>query len=357
MTGLRIGVVGLRFGGDFVPIYRDHPDVADVAIADTDPSATARVAERHGITSTFSSLEALLDAVDAVHVATPVRFHVDHVLAVLAAGKHCASAVPMATDFDGIRRIIAAQQAAGRNYMMMETMVFGREYFFVRDLHARGELGPLSFLRGMHLQNLDGFPRYWYGYPPLKYATHALSPLLALADARVVSAHALGSGLLTAERRGDFDNPFPTETALFRLDKDGLTAEVTVSFFQLGRAYQEGFQVYGQEAGVEWPQLESEPLTVFRLEDPESSRRGRGARIERLHPPERTDLLPPELHPFAGGGHSGAHPHLVHEFVRSIVEERAPLVDARTAARWTAPGIAGHESAILGGQPVEVPDF
>jgi hypothetical protein len=173
----------------------------------------------------------------------------------------------------------------------------------------------------------------------------------------VVSAHALGSGLLTPERRGDFDNPFPTETALFRLDKDGLTAEVTVSFFQLGRAYQEGFQVYGQEAGVEWPQLEGDELTVFRLNDPTSSRRGRGVSVERVHAPDRPDLLPAELHPFVRGGHSGAHPHLVHEFVRSIVEQRSPLVDARTAARWTAPGIAGHESAMLEGQPVEVPDF
>jgi predicted dehydrogenase len=299
----------------------------------------------------------LLPAVDAVHVATPVRFHVDHVTAVLAAGRHCASAVPMATSVEGLRTIIAAQEASGRNYMMMETMVFGREFLYVRDLYERGELGPLSFLRGFHLQNLDGFPRYWYGYPPLKYATHALSPLLALASARVVSAHALGSGLLTDDRRGDFDNPFPTETALFRLDKDGLTAEVTVSFFQLGRAYQEGFHIYGQEGGVEWPQLEGGELTVFRLNDADPSRRGRGARVERMHAPDRPDLLPPELHPFLHGGHSGAHPHLVHEFVRSIVEERPARVDARTAARWTAPGIAGHESALLGGQPVEVPDF
>jgi predicted dehydrogenase len=357
VTGLRIGVVGLRFGSDFVPIYRSHPDVTDVAIADTDAEAVARVATTHGISATYSSLDALVDAVDAVHVATPVRFHVDHVTAVLEAGRHCASAVPMATSFDGLRQIIAAQEASGRNYMMMETMVFGREFFFVRDLYHRGELGPLSFLRGMHLQNLDGFPRYWYGYPPLHYATHALSPLLALADARVVSAHALGSGLLTPDRRGDFDNPFPSETALFRLGKDGLTAEVTVSFFQLGRAYQEGFHIYGQEAAVEWPQLESEPLTVFRLHAHDPAGRGRGASIERVTPPDRTDLLPPELHGFVHGGHSGSHPHLVHEFVRSIVEERPPYVDARTAALWTAPGIAGHESALLGGQPVDVPDF
>jgi predicted dehydrogenase len=360
MSGIRVGVAGLRFGAEFVPLYLGHPDVASVAICDADPGMLARTAEAHGIAgdATFGSVDDLLaaDVVDAVHIATPVRFHVEQSLAVLSAGKHCACAVPMATDLDGIRRILAAQRAAGTTYMMMETMVFGREYFYTRDLYERGELGPLSYLRGMHLQNLDGFPRYWYGYPPLTYATHALSPLLALSGARVTKAHALGSGRLAPDRTGDFDNPFPTETALFRLDRDDLAAEVTVSFFQLGRAYQEGFCVYGQEAGVEWPQVsEDEGLAVFRLDPQSPERRGRGSRLERVRPPHRFDLLPPELR--VDSGHSGAHPHLVHEFVRSIVEGRPPLVDAVTAATWTAPGIVGHASAMRGGEPLDVPDF
>jgi len=48
---------------------------------------------------------------------------------------------------------------------------------------------------------------------------------------------------------------------------------------------------------------------------------------------------------------------MIHEFVRSIVEERPPIVDAVTAARWTAVGICAHESAMKGGEPVDVPSF
>jgi predicted dehydrogenase len=128
VSGIRVGVAGLRFGAEFVPLYLGHPDVASVAICDADPGMLARTAEAHGIggDATFGSVADLLaaDVVDAVHIATPVRFHVEQALAVLSAGKHCASAVPMATDLDGIRRILAARQAAGTNYMMMETMVF-----------------------------------------------------------------------------------------------------------------------------------------------------------------------------------------------------------------------------------------
>jgi hypothetical protein len=58
-----------------------------------------------------------------------------------------------------------------------------------------------------------------------------------------------------------------------------------------------------------------------------------------------------------GGGHHGSHPHMVHEFVRSIVEGRRAAIDSRTAANWTAAGICAHESAMRGGENVTIPEF
>jgi hypothetical protein len=58
-----------------------------------------------------------------------------------------------------------------------------------------------------------------------------------------------------------------------------------------------------------------------------------------------------------GGGHHGSHPHLVHEFVQSIMEKRAPAIDAVTAANWTAAGICAHKSAMNGGIEISIPSF
>lgn len=69
------------------------------------------------------------------------------------------------------------------------------------------------------------------------------------------------------------------------------------------------------------------------------------------------DESTPHLSFLQGGGHGGSHPHLVHEFVSSIVEGRKPTIDAVTAANWTASGICAHESAMRGGDAVEVPEF
>ena len=45
------------------------------------------------------------------------------------------------------------------------------------------------------------------------------------------------------------------------------------------------------------------------------------------------------------------------EFVRSIVEQRRPAIDAVTAGNWTAAGICAHESAMHSGQEVIIPAF
>jgi hypothetical protein len=46
---------------------------------------------------------------------------------------------------------------------------------------------------------------------------------------------------------------------------------------------------------------------------------------------------------------------MAHEFVRAIVEQREAAVDAVTAANWTMTGICAHESAMRGGERIEIP--
>lgn len=348
---MRIAIVGLRFGAEFVPIYRAHPDVTEVVGCDPSPEARARF----GPGRVIDDFERLLDdpTIDAVHVCTPVHFHVPMTLAALAAGKHVACAVPMATTLDDLRRVLDAVRRSGRRYMMMETAVYTREFLYAREL----DLGRLTFLRGSHIQDIEGLPDYWRGYPFMLYATHAVAPLLALAETRAARAVGLGSGTLRDDLVAYEGNRFPLETALFRLHDSDLAAEVTGSFFMNARPYVESFSVYGDRRGFEWEQDWDGGHRLFTMEPYAPGMRGRPVRTETVVPPFRPDLLPPEIASFAEGPHGGSHPHLVHEFVRSVVEDRPPRVDAVTAADWTAPGICAHLSALRDGEPVTVPSF
>ena len=56
-------------------------------------------------------------------------------------------------------------------------------------------------------------------------------------------------------------------------------------------------------------------------------------------------------------GHSGSHQFLVDDFVKACIEEKTPVNNVWDAARYVLPGIIAHDSALLGGALLEVPDF
>jgi len=370
---IRVAVVGLGFGAEFVPIYLDHPDVESVAICDTNPERLKKVAGKFGIKRHFHDVEELVrsDEYDAIHLISGIPDHARQTIAVLKSGKHCACTVPMATSIADLQAIIAAKREARRNYMMMETAVYTRQFLYAMELREKSEFGRIQFLRGAHYQDMEGWPPYWAGLPPMWYSTHAVSPLLALANTRATTVRCLGSGEMRKELRKLYGNPYPVETAIFQLATPGLAAEVTRSLFHCARPYMESFTVYGEDACYEW-QMENEPPMLFRM-SPVVPGKARTQTVERPEPPDRADLLPPPVGRYTkrfvygeddkhlsfkqGGGHHGSHPHMVHEFVRSIIEQREPRIDAITAANWTAAGICAHESAMAGGGEVIVPEF
>lgn len=356
-TQTRIAVVGLNFGSSFVEIYHKHPNVEYVGICDTDMQKIEQVSQQHGITRTHSSIQEVLDSpdYDAVHLCTPIPTHAQLTLDVLNAGKHCACTVPMGTTLEELRQIVYTAETRRKNYMMMETAVYTSFYLMVKERIARGEFGNVQFLRGYHYQDMENWPSYWRGLPPMHYATHAIAPLLAISNTRAAKVHCFGSGYMREELVSQYGNPFPIECAIFELDKPGLCAEVTRSLFHTAKQAIESFSVYGEKASFDWP---IDGPVLFRLDEQEKSIFGSNAYIrEKVEPMDFGHLLPVEIAHLTRGGHHGSHPHLIHEFVRSIVEHRSPSIDAKTAANWTAAGICAHQSAMNGGQAVIIPTF
>ncbi|MBT3376028.1 MAG: Gfo/Idh/MocA family oxidoreductase [Lentisphaerae bacterium] len=370
---IRVAVVGLGFGAEFVPIYLAHPDVASVTICDGNATRLSGVAERFGIKETFADIGEVIQSeeIDAVHLVSGIPDHAKHALAVMASGKHCACTVPMATSLEDLQAIVDLQRKSGLNYMMMETAVYTRPFLYAMELRDNGEFGRVQFLRGAHYQDMEGWPPYWAGLPPMWYATHAISPLLALAKSRAVKVHCFGSGEMREELRKPYGNPYPVEAAIFKLESPGLSVEVTRSLYHCARPYMESFTVYGEDACYEW-QMEDEHPMLFRM-SPVVQGQARALTVERPEPPDRADQLPSSVGRFTkrfvygenekhlsfeqGGGHHGSHPHMVHEFVRSIVEQRRPWIDAVRAAHWTAAGICAHQSAMNDGAGTVIPAF
>jgi predicted dehydrogenase len=362
---IRIALAGLGFGAEFIPIYQAHPDAEIAAICQRSPDKLNAIGDAFGIERRYTDYEALLQDpdIDAVHINTPIPDHAPQSIMALRAGKHVACTVPMATSIDDMREIVALSASTGKKYMMMETVVYSREFLFVREMYEKGELGRVQFLRASHQQEMAGWPGYWEGLPPMHYATHCVGPVLALTgdEADVVSC--VGSGRIDEKLIGVYGSPFAVESCQIQYRNSDLAGEVTRSLFNTARQYRESFEVYGSEKSFEWPLIEGEPCVIHTGETP-----------ERVEVPDFSHLLPDPIRRFTtqgvydsdanqhlsftqGSGHGGSHPHLAHEFLRALIEDRDPMPNARQSANWTAVGILAHESALDGGRQRQLPEF
>ncbi|AMV28176.1 Alpha-N-acetylgalactosaminidase [Gemmata sp. SH-PL17] len=369
---VNVAIVGLGFGSEFIPIYQAHPDAEMYAICRRNKAELEACGAKFGIPKErrYTDFEAMLKDpnIDAVHINSPIPDHGPQTIAALKAGKHVACTVPMATKKEEIKEIIELQRKTGKVYMMMETVVYAREYLFAKDLYDRGVLGRIQFLRGSHQQDMDGWPGYWPGLPPMWYATHCVSPCLAilsdpakgkLALAESVVCH--GSGRIREEFIPIYGSPFAIETATFKIKDSDVCAEVTRSLYDTARQYRESFDVTASNVSFEWQQVEGEDPVLHMRGLPEHQI------PRRVKVPDFAGRLPDPIRKFTGaihdathlsfvqgGGHGGSHPHLVHNFLMAVTGKQPAFPDAPTSANWTLVGICAHESA-LSGDRVKIP--
>lgn len=370
---VRVAIIGLGFGTEFIPIYQNHPDAEMYAICRRNQAELNKVGDKFGIKNRYTDVAKLLEDpnVDAIHINSPIPDHAAQTLAGLKAGKHVACTVPMATTIDECRQSIELQRKVGKVYMMMETVVYAREYLFVKEMYDKGELGRIQFIRGSHQQDMEGWPSYWPGLPPMWYATHCVSPCLAILGKDGKQAHAEsvvchGSGRIREDLIKKYGSPFAIESATFKIRDTDLAAEVTRSLFDTARQYRESFDVYGSKRSFEWQQWENEEPTIHEIGKPEPEI------PRRVKVPDYASRLPEGIRRFTqpaaiqdadhlsflqGGGHGGSHPHLAHAFIEAVLGRRPALPDAPTSANWTMVGLCAHESAMKGAEKVKIPVF
>jgi predicted dehydrogenase len=344
---INIAIVGLGFGAEFIPIYQRHPHTNMYAICQRNTEKLNEIGDAFGIEKRYSNIDDLLadPNVDAVHINSPIHNHAEQTLKALRAGKHVACTVPMAT-----------------------SVVYSREFLFVKELYEKGELGKIQFLKASHQQDMDGWPGYWPGLPPMHYATHCVGPVAGLLKLEAEYVSCFGSGTIREELIPHYNSPFAIESAHIKFKDSDLSAYVYRSLFDTARQYRESFEVYGSLKSFEWPLIEGEDPVIHTAKKPEPEI------PERVKVPDFAHYLPAEIQSFTthgvyneddnahlsfiqGSGHGGSHPHMVHEFVSAIIEDRDPFPNAVQSANWTSVGILAHDSAMEGGKLKNLPDF
>src|SRR3954453_21343724 len=134
---IRVAIVGLGFGAEFIPIYQNYPGAEMAAICRRSQKDLDECGDRWKIARRYTDFESVLKdpGIDAVHINSPIQDHARQSAAALRAGKHVACTVPMGTTVEECRAVVEAQRASGKVYMMMETGSYSREYLFVKELY------------------------------------------------------------------------------------------------------------------------------------------------------------------------------------------------------------------------------
>lgn len=389
-----LGIVGAgQFAGSFAKLWRLHPGVGDIVATDLLPQRAARLAADYDLAGTLPSYEAMLDSdIDAVAIFTQRWTHGSLAVQALRAGKHVYSAVPMAVSEQEIAAIIEAVRETGLTYMMGETSHYNPATVYAREQVAKGAFGRLFHAEGDYIHDMDlGFyDSYQYSggenwkatasYPPLLYPTHSIGGILGAWQTHATSVSAIGvvddreDGVFDREV-SQFDNDISNATALFEV-ADGGSFRIN-EFRRVGypsHIRESRFRFFGTEGSFE--QL----ATVSLWQD----KKGVEDVTDHLHPrptlapddPSLAHLAPALRDAFASGtapvhdrsrlpsqfahapnGHEGSHHFLADDFVTAVTTGTRPPVNAWTAARYTLPGIIAHQSALQGGNRLEIPDF
>jgi predicted dehydrogenase len=363
---LKVGIVGLGFGAEFIPIYQRHPESDMYALCDRDPDRLADLGDRFGIEARFTDYKEMLDdeRIDVIHVTTPPQVHAEQSVQALRAGKHVGCTIPMALSVEDCKSVVDAQRETGLVYMMMETTIYAREFLYIQQLYENGDLGKVQFIRSSHQQDMTGWPSYWDGLPPFYNGTHAIAPTLALCRNEAEYVECLGSGTIFERMQNSYGSPFAVESAHIKFKDSDIGAEVTRHLWATAREYRESFDVYGSIRTFEWTQVAGEKHVMYLGEEP-----------HRVNIPDFAQRLPEEIRPVTvgavysgegeaatrafvqGGGHGGSHPHLAHHLLMAVLGQEDSYPGAAQAANITCSGILAHDSALKGGQAVRLPDW
>ena len=366
MDKARVGLIGLGFGAEFIPIYQAHPNAEVTAICQRSQAKLDEIGDRFGIAARYTDFRDVVTDpnVDFVHINSPIPDHAPQTIAALKAGKHVMCTVPMATTLEEATEIVGLVRETGLKYMMAETVVYSREYLFIKELYDKGELGRIQYLQASHPQDMEGWPDYWKDMVPMHYATHVVSPLMAMVDGMADYVSCFGSGAVNEEIARRSGSSFAVESCHIKIKDSDVAAHVWRFLWDTARQYRESIDVYGSKKSFEWELMTGEHPVLHTAKRPEAEI------AERVEVPDYAHLLPAEIRKFTraivdadhlsfiqGGGHGGSHPHMVNEFVNALLENRDPFPNVEQSANWTSVGICAHQSALKGGEIVKVPDF
>jgi len=146
MDKVRVGVIGLGWFGEMhVETYQGVYNAEVTAVCTRRPDRLAEVAQKYGISKTYTDYHDLLadPDVDAISICTHARDHLQPMLDAMASGKHVLLEKPMSVVLEECDKILEAANSCKQNLMVGHICRFENDYAVARDEILAGRIGDI----------------------------------------------------------------------------------------------------------------------------------------------------------------------------------------------------------------------
>ena len=145
---IRFGILGLGMaGGMMVPALANHARTVITGAADLNPDLRARFGRDHDVeVNDNAQALACRDDIDALYIATPHQFHMEHAVLAAENGKHLIVEKPMALSLSDCDAMIAAARRNRVTLIVGHTHSFDPAIRHICQLAAADTFGPLAMI-------------------------------------------------------------------------------------------------------------------------------------------------------------------------------------------------------------------
>jgi predicted dehydrogenase len=146
---IKVGVVGCGYWGpNLIRNLRQMPDCQLEVICDASEQRLQHMRRLHPGLGTANRFEELLHnaEIDAVVIATPVRFHYEMAKACLSAGKHVFIEKPMARTVAEAQELVALADQQGLVIMVGHTFLFSPAVRRMKQIVDAGNIGEVQYI-------------------------------------------------------------------------------------------------------------------------------------------------------------------------------------------------------------------
>jgi len=389
---IRLGLIGVGGRGTyFLQMLLNEPDIEITAVCDINKEhldralglvEAARGERPAGYSEDELDYRNLLgrDDVDAVLIATSIKWHGIMSIDAMKAGKHVGSEVPACETLEECRGLVQAKEEHGVRYMMLENYLFTEPNLAVLNMVRQGLFGETYFAECGYIHeykhgqyNADGSLN-WRGELMTStygnhYPTHSGGPVfkwLGINDGdRLlrVSCYAAEPNRTAPQYYAKRFGQERADQLTWRLGEMttcvirtelGKVIKMDLDV-QSNRPHAIGYYllqgtggIYDNRFGVSLvnPELPADAAPEFHWEQAESL-------LEKYRHP----LWQQEKEKATATGHGGGDYFTLGEFLAMLRENREPWVDVYDAASWSAIYECSRKSLDQNNAAIDIPDF